>query len=211
MKVAMYARFGNKVESKLTEQEQKEAMQRIAEEMHHIQPRSEPMPSLEELKAKEGEVMTLPKKKAWIFIRYSVPIQDEMRERLSKDSRKIAEEHGYDVKGETVFIGSLPQAIDELKGFMKMNPPMYGADAVVLPVEDKILRVYDQAKELYDEMKSKGIVLLLGDHWEEVFDPTTSTALSRKTAYEKSKKLLDFLEDPQEELSEKSGPTMGGM
>ena len=63
--------------------------------------------------------MALPKKKAWIFIRYSVPIADEMRERLSKDAQIIAEEHGYDVKGETVFIGSLPQVIDELKGLMK--------------------------------------------------------------------------------------------
>ena len=56
MKIAIYARFGNKEESKLTEQEQKEEMQRISEEMHHIQPRSEPMPSLDELKELIREV-----------------------------------------------------------------------------------------------------------------------------------------------------------
>ena len=192
MKVTIDARFGNKVESELAEQEQKETIQKTAKKEGHTQP-----------------------KKAWIFIRYSVPIADEMRERLSKEAQSIAKEHGYDIKGETVFIGSLPQAIDELKRQMKMNPPMYGADAIVLPVEDKIMRVYDQAKELYDEMKAKEIVLLLKDCWEEVFDPTTLTGLYRKKAYERSKRLAEFLEEPleepQEELDEQAKPTMGGI
>lgn len=59
-KVAAYMRVGNKEQLELTEQQQIEAMQRIADKMQGtITPRTRPIPTPEELKAEGYEVATL--------------------------------------------------------------------------------------------------------------------------------------------------------
>lgn len=59
-KIAIYMRVGNKEQLELTEQQQKEAMEKVAQEMHcTLMPRSKPIPTPEELEAEGYEVVTL--------------------------------------------------------------------------------------------------------------------------------------------------------
>ena len=60
-KIAAYMRVGNKEQLELTEQQQIEAMQRIADKMQGtVTPRTRPIPTPEELKAEGYDVVTLP-------------------------------------------------------------------------------------------------------------------------------------------------------
>ena len=60
-KITAYMRVGNKEQLELTEQQQIEAMQRIADKMQGtVTPRTRPIPTPEELKAEGCEVVTLP-------------------------------------------------------------------------------------------------------------------------------------------------------
>ena len=60
-KVGIYMRVGNKEQLELTEQEQIEAMQRIADNMQGtVTQRTRDIPTPEELKAEGCEVVTLP-------------------------------------------------------------------------------------------------------------------------------------------------------
>ena len=59
-KVAVYMRVGNKEQLELTEQQQIEAMQRIADNMQGtVTPRTRAIPTPEELKAEGYDVVTL--------------------------------------------------------------------------------------------------------------------------------------------------------
>lgn len=61
-KVAAYMRVGNKEQLGLTEQQQIEAIQRIADKMQGtVSPRTRAIPTPEELKAEGCEVVTLPR------------------------------------------------------------------------------------------------------------------------------------------------------
>jgi len=60
-KVAAYMRVGNKEQLELTEQQQKEAMEKVAQEMHcTLMPPRKPIPTPDELAAEGYEVVTLP-------------------------------------------------------------------------------------------------------------------------------------------------------
>lgn len=60
-KVAAYMRVGNKEQLELTDQQQIEAMKRIADSMQGtVTPRTRAIPTPEELKAEGCEVVTLP-------------------------------------------------------------------------------------------------------------------------------------------------------
>ena len=60
-KVAAYMRVGNKEQLELTEQQQTEAIQRIADKMQGtVTPRKRTIPTPEELNADGYEVVTLP-------------------------------------------------------------------------------------------------------------------------------------------------------
>ena len=60
-KVGIYMRVGNKEQSELTEEQQIEAMKRIADNMQGtVTPRKRAIPTPEELKAEGCEVVTLP-------------------------------------------------------------------------------------------------------------------------------------------------------
>ena len=59
-KAAIYMRVGNKEQLGLTEQQQKEAMEKVAQEMQcTLMPPRKPIPTPEELKAEGYEVVTL--------------------------------------------------------------------------------------------------------------------------------------------------------
>ena len=60
-KIAIYMRVVNKEQLEPTEQQQKEAMEKVAQEMHcTLTPRSKPIPTPEELEGEGYEVVTLP-------------------------------------------------------------------------------------------------------------------------------------------------------
>ena len=60
-KIAAYMRVGNKEQPELTEEQQIEAMKRIADNMQGtVTPRTRAIPTPEELKAEGCEVVTLP-------------------------------------------------------------------------------------------------------------------------------------------------------
>ena len=60
-KTAIYMRVGNKEQLEPTEQQQKEAMEKVTQEMQcTLMPRSKPIPTPEELEAEGYEVITLP-------------------------------------------------------------------------------------------------------------------------------------------------------
>ena len=60
-KTAIYMRVGNKEQLEPTEQQQKEAMEKVAQEMQcTLMPRSKPIPTPKELEAEGYEVITLP-------------------------------------------------------------------------------------------------------------------------------------------------------
>ena len=60
-KAAIYMRVGNKEQLELTEQQQKEAMGKVAQEMQcTLMPPRKPIPTTEELQAEGYEVVTLP-------------------------------------------------------------------------------------------------------------------------------------------------------
>ena len=60
-KVAMYIRVGSKEQLELTEEQQIEAMKRIADNMQGtVTPRTRAIPTPEELKAEGCDVVTLP-------------------------------------------------------------------------------------------------------------------------------------------------------
>ena len=60
-KVAAYMRVGNKEQLELTEQQQKEGMEKVAQKMHcTLMPPRKPIPTPDELAAEGYEVVTLP-------------------------------------------------------------------------------------------------------------------------------------------------------
>ena len=60
-KVAVYMRVENKEQLELTEQQQREAMEKVAQEMHYtLMSPKKPIPTPDELTAEGYEVVTLP-------------------------------------------------------------------------------------------------------------------------------------------------------
>ena len=207
MKIAIYARFGNKEESKLTEQEQKEEMQRISEEMHHIQPRSEPMPSLDELKDKGCEVVTLPKKKAWLLVRSSIPLEESVIKDRFNELKSYAAENGYEVVGETFVKGRWKQVYKKLRTLFLGGKKKNEANVLLTHDVRALGRDLSLIFKLRDELQEKGVQIKGMDDFEKrMVYPQTDLDKSFSHAL----KLIKNQEET-EDLAEQPGPTMGGM
>lgn len=216
MKVAIYARFGNKVESKLTEQEQKEAMQRIAEKSHHIQPRVEPIPSPEELKTKGYEVMTLPKKKAWLFMRTSKGMSNGERTARLDILRQNAKEHGYDIVGETVIVGNSRQAKMDLKHLLEYYLKDKPADTVFMRGLRDMSFKFGEIAEMCNMIKNAGLELKTADGSDQALDTNTEHGMKWRGMFAFIAKLQDdeSMKQPEGEKDEPNeNPThiIGGM
>ena len=70
MKTAIYMRVGNKEQLNSPNQENR-------------------IPTPEELAADGYEVLTLPKKKAWLYIRHSVPMNDTLQAKAIADLESL--------------------------------------------------------------------------------------------------------------------------
>ena len=151
MKTAIYMRVGNKEQLNSPNQENR-------------------IPTPEELAADGYEVLTLPKKKAWLYIRHSVPMNDTLQAKAIADLESFAKEIGYEVIGSTVLIGSQQESIAELTRYVNTEPPAQGADAILIQNSTAISRKYDEVKEIYDAISDKGVDLLFRDGGEEMFE-----------------------------------------
>ncbi len=164
MKVAIYARFGNKVEPILTEEEQRETMQRLAEETPQIEPRTEPIPSPEEHKAKGSEVITLPKKKAWLLFLAPVKLYKESEIIKTDFLKRFVEEQGYEVVGESEVSRKGKEVEETIERLLESEPPVNGADVLYIKGMKLItLDGYKKCLELYDKVTAKGIEFLSAD------------------------------------------------
>ena len=156
MKTAIYMRVGNKEQLNPPSHENR-------------------IPTPEELAAEGYEVLTLPKKKAWLYIRHSVPMSETLQANAIADLETFAKEMEYEVIGSTVLIGSQQESIAELTRFVNTDPPAQGADAILIQNSTAISRKYDEVKEIYDAISDKGVTLLFRDGGEEMFEDETPT------------------------------------
>lgn len=156
MKTAIYMRVGNKEQLKSTGQENR-------------------IPTPEELATEGYEVLTLPKKKAWLYIRHSVPMSETLQTKAIADLESFAKEMGYEVIGSTVLIGSQQESIAELTRFVNTEPPAQGADAILIQNSTAISRKYDEVKDIYDAISDKGAELHFRDGGEELFEDEAPT------------------------------------
>lgn len=156
MKTAIYMRIGNK--DQLTPKDQENSI-----------------PTLEELVAEGHNVVTLPDKKAWLYIRHSVPMSDTLQAKAIAELDAFAKEMGYGVIGKTVLIGSQQESIEELTRFVSTEPPAQGADAILIQNSTAISRQYDEVKEIYDAISDRGVKLLFRDGGEEMFEDESPT------------------------------------
>ena len=156
MKIVTYMRVGNKNQLTPTGQENR-------------------IPTPEELAADGHNVITLPEKKAWLYIRHSVPISDMLQAKAIAELDAFAKEMGYEVIGKTVLIGSQQESIEELTRFVNTEPPAQGADAILIQNSTAISRKYDEVKEIFDAISDKGVKLLFRDGGDEMFDDETPT------------------------------------
>lgn len=156
MKIAAYMRVGSKKQLVPTGQENR-------------------IPTPEELAAEGYEVITLPKKKAWLYIRHSVPMSDTLQTKAIAELESFAKEMGYAVIGSTVLIGSQQESIAELTRFINTDPPAQGADAILIQNNTAISRKYDEVKDIYDAISDKGVELLFRDGGEEMFKDEVPT------------------------------------
>ena len=156
MKTAIYMRVGNKEQLKSTGHENR-------------------IPTPEELAAEGYEVLTLPKKKAWLYIRHSVPMSEILQTKAIADLESFAKEMGYEVIGSTVLIGSQQESIAELTRFVNSEPPAQGADSIFVQNSTAISRKYDEVKDIYDAISDKGVALHFRDGGEELFEDEAPT------------------------------------
>ena len=143
-KVAVYMRVGNKEQIDTRGQERK-------------------IPTPEELEAEGYEVVTLPKKKAWLYMRSSVGIPDTERNARMNILRAQAEHRGYEVVGETTVIGasynSSPAIDDLLNNEFKRN----GVDVLFMRgIRDMSFQIAESI-EIYDKVTDKGYELRTAD------------------------------------------------
>ena len=160
MKTAIYMRVRNKEQLKSTGQENR-------------------IPTPEELAAEGYEVLTLPKKKAWLYIRHSVPMSETLQTKAIADLESFAKEMGYEVIGSTVLIGSQQESIAELTRFVNTESPAQGADAIIIQNSTAISRKYDEVKDIYDTISDKGVALHFRDGGEELFEDEAPTMSMR--------------------------------
>ncbi len=219
MKVGVYMRVGNKEQLELNEQEQIEAMKRIADNMQGtVTPRTRAIPTPEELKAEGCEVVTLPKKKAWLFMRSSVGIPDTESNTRMEILRAQAEHRGYEVVGQTMVIGKSYKAITAINNLLNNEFRRDGVDVLFMRgIRDMSFRIAESI-ELYDKLTSEGYELRTADGSDEVFNGETEHGMKWRKIFEQmtagQRAEENEQTEPSEEQDEDEAPTMsmgGGM
>lgn len=218
-KVTAYMRVGNKEQLELTEQQQIEAMQRIADKMQGtVTPRTRPIPTPEELEAEGYEVVTLPKKKAWLYMRSSVGIPDTERNARMNILRAQAEHRGYEVVGETMVIGASYNSSPAIDNLLNNEFKRDGVDVLFMRgIRDMSFQIAESI-EIYDKVTDKGYELRTADGSDAVFTAETEHGMKWRKIFEQMSAGQRAEEAEQtesdEDQDEDEAPTMnmgGGM
>ena len=198
-KVAAYMRVGNKEQIDTRGQEHK-------------------IPTPEELKATGCEVVTLPKKKAWLYMRSSVGIPDRERNARMNILRAQAEHRGYEVVGETTVIGASYKSSPAIDNLINNEFKRDGVDVLFMRgIRDMSFRIAESI-EIYDKLTDKGYELRTADGSDAVFNGETEHGTKWRKIFEQMSagQRAEEIEqtNPSEEQDEGEAPTMsmgGGM
>ena len=195
--VAVYMRVGNKEQIDTRGQERK-------------------IPTPEELEAEGYEIVTLPKKKAWLYMRSSVGIPDTERNARMNILRAQAEHRGYEVVGETTVIGASYKSSAAIDNLINNEFKRDGVDVLFMRgIRDMSFRIAESI-EIYDKLTDKGYELRTADGSDAVFNGETEHGMKWRKIFEQMSagQRAEEIEqtNPSEEQDEGEAPTisMGG-
>ena len=204
-KVGIYMRVGNKEQLELTEQEQIEAMQRIADNMQGtVTPRKRAIPTPEELKAEGYDVVTLPKKKAWLFLRSSVGIPNVERQSTLNSLKNAAHERGYEIVGETVVVGTSDKSKQTIESLLNGKMKESGAELLFMRGTRDISFKFGEVSEVYDMIMSAGYTMDTVDGSIEMMEGKTENGMNVRDII---KSITDTATEEQPDPSEDEAPT----
>lgn len=204
-KVGIYMRVGNKEQLELTEQEQIEAMQRIADNMQGtVTPRTRAIPTPEELKAEGCEVVTLQKKKAWLFLRSSVGIPNVERQSTLNSLKNAAHERGYEIVGETVVVGTSDKSKQTIESLLNGKMKESGAELLFMRGTRDISFKFGEVSEVYDMIMSAGYTMDTVDGSIEMMEGKTENGMNVRDII---KSITDTATEEQPDPSEDEAPT----
>lgn len=198
-KVAVYMRVGNKEQIDTRGQERK-------------------IFTPEELEAEGYEVVTLPKKKAWLYMRSSVGIPDTERNARMNILRVQAEHRGYEVVGETMVIGASYNSSPAIDNLLNNEFKRDGVDVLFMRgIRDMSFQIAESI-EIYDKVTDKGYELRTADGSDAVFTAETEHGMKWRKIFEQMSAGQRAEEAEQtesdEDQDEDEAPTMnmgGGM
>ena len=204
-KVGVYMRVGNKEQLELTEEQKIEAMQRIADNMQGtVTPRKRAIPTPEELKAKGYDVVTLPKKKAWLFLRSSVGIPNVERQSTLNSLKNAAHERGYEIVGETVVVGTSDKSKQTIESLLNGKMKESGAELLFMRGTRDISFKFGEVSEVYDMIMSAGYTMDTVDGSIEMMEGKTENGMNVRDII---KSITDTATEEQPDPSEDEAPT----
>ena len=163
--VAVYMRVGNKEQIDTRGQERK-------------------IPTPEELEAEGYEIVTLPKKKAWLYMRSSVGIPDTERNARMNILRAQAEHRGYEVVGETTVIGASYNSSPAIDKLLNNEFKREGVDVLFMRgIRDMSFQIAESI-EIYDKVTDKGYELRTADGSDAVFTAETEHGMKWRKIFE---------------------------
>ena len=204
-KVGVYMRVGNKEQLELTEEQKIEAMQRIADNMQGtVTPRKRAIPTPEELKAEGYDVVTLPKKKAWLFLRSSVGIPNVERQSTLNSLKNAAHERGYEIIGETVVVGTSDKSKQTIESLLNGKMKESGAELLFMRGTRDISFKFGEVSEVYDMIMSAGYTMDTVDGSIEMMEGKTENGMNVRDII---KSITDTATEEQPDPSEDEAPT----
>ena len=180
--VAVYMRVGNKEQIDTRGQERK-------------------IPTPEELEAEGYEIVTLPKKKAWLFMRSSVGIPKVERQSTLNSLKNAAHERGYEIVGETVVVGTSDKSKQAIESLVNGEMKDAGADLLFMRGTRDISFKFGEVSEVYDMITSAGYVVDTVDGSIQMMEGKTENGMNVRDII---KSLTDTTTEEQPEQTEPS-------
>lgn len=204
MKVMRYMRVNSKeqIEPTLTKEEQAERYREIAQASGFTlsPPHSDSQKAKFDKAVAEGATpVTLPKKKAWLYMRSSVGIPDGERNTRLEILRAQAEHRGYEVVGETVVIGKSEKTKAAIESLLAGELASKGADTVFMRGIRDISFSFIEADEVYDMIRKGGFEVATADGSVQAFEGETEHGMKWRSI---------FLKMAQGQIAEQTEPSV---
>lgn len=221
MKVMRYMRVNSKeqIEPTLTKEEQAERYREIAQASGFtlLPPHSDSQKAKFDKAVAEGATpVTLPKKKAWVFMRTSKNTPHEEQVARLNIIRQNAIDEGYEIVGETVVVGNSKQAKTELKHLLEHYLANKKAEIVYMRGLRDMSFKFEEITEMYDMIKSAGLEVKTADGSIQALEGETEHGMKWRDIFTsiikgQSDEQAEPSEDEQDE-GEDEAPTqtMGG-